>query len=230
MTTQRKIKQLLTQQIEKKIDMIRTTEKDHPGAIIIIDLRDSTVKYMSAWGRNYLDVTMAELDAMGTEYHARFFNPEDAKDYVPKIMGMLERNNDDEMVTCFQQVRQSPEHDWAWFLSATKVILRDEKGLPVLILTTALPVDAQHHMAIKAQRLLEANNFLRNNYHVFDQLTKREKEILRMMALGITSGKMAKKLHISETTASTHRRNIKRKLKIESNYDVTRYAQAFDLV
>jgi len=93
-----------------------------------------------------------------------------------------------------------------------------------------LPTDAKHSITVKAQRLLEENNFLRNNYHVFDQLTKREKEILKMMALGDSSAEMAEKLYISETTASTHRRNIKRKLNIESNYDVTRFAQAFDLI
>jgi DNA-binding CsgD family transcriptional regulator len=100
----------------------------------------------------------------------------------------------------------------------------------LLILTIATPVDVQHRITSKGQRLLDENNFLRNNYHAFDQLTKREKEILRLMAMGDSSVQMAKKLHISETTAATHRKNIKRKLKIENNYDITRFAQAFDLV
>jgi DNA-binding CsgD family transcriptional regulator len=94
----------------------------------------------------------------------------------------------------------------------------------------ALPVDAQHHMVAKAERLLEENNFLRANYHVFDSLTAREKEILKLMAMGFSSTQMAKKLNISELTANTHRRNIKNKLNVESNYDITRYAQAFDLI
>jgi DNA-binding CsgD family transcriptional regulator len=214
----------------KKISGLQAIEKSFPGALIIYNLKTSGVEYMSEWGRTHLKVSMEELHQMGKAYHSRFFNPDDAKEYVPKILGLLERNNDDEFISCFQQVRPSPQHDWAWYLSSTKIFFRDEEGAPLLTLTMALPVDSQHHMAAKAERLLEENNFLRNQHHIFNELTRREKEILAMMAKGISSGEMACRLHISEMTATTHRRNIKRKLKIESNYDIIRFAQAFDLI
>ena len=220
----------LQKRIDEKISRLCSIEKSFPGAIIVHDLKTSCVIYMSEWGRNHLQVTMEELDQMGAEYHARFFNPEDAKDYVPKIMGLLERNNDDEFISCFQQVRPSPQHDWAWFLTSTKIFFRDDSRNPLLLLSMALPVDAQHHMVAKAERLLEENNFLRKHHHVFIELTKREKEILAMMAKGLSSIQMSKKLHISEMTATTHRRNIKRKLKAGNNYDIIKFAQAFDLI
>ena len=50
------------------------------------------------------------------------------------------------------------------------------------------------------------------------------------MALGFNSSEIAGKLHISENTAATHRRNIKKKLNAESNYEITIFAQAFDLI
>lgn len=220
----------LQREIDDKIAQIRAIENYFPGVVIIHDIKKYTVVYMSRWGRDYLNVTNEELQQMGAEYHSRFFNAEEAKVYVPKILGLLERNNDNEFITNFQQVRRSQQHDWEWYLTATRIFFRDENGSPLLTLTTSLPVDAQHHMAVKAQRLLEENNFLRKNYHVFDALTKREREVLRLMAIGMSSVEMAEKLYISETTASTHRRNIKRKLGIESNYDIIRFAQAFDLI
>jgi DNA-binding CsgD family transcriptional regulator len=220
----------LKKKIDEKIATIRSVEKKFPGAIIIHNITDSSVVYMSEWGQSYLGITMAQIKQMGAEFHNHFFNIEDLQDYGPKIFGLLERNNDEEFVSFFQQVRCSPQHDWGWFLSATKIFFRDENGAPLLTLTNALPTDVKHSITAKAQRLLEENNFLRSNYHVFDQLTKREKEILKMMALGNSSAEMAEKLHIAETTASTHRRNIKRKLHVENNYDITRFAQAFDLI
>ncbi len=50
------------------------------------------------------------------------------------------------------------------------------------------------------------------------------------MALGESSASIAAQLYISEKTAKTHRMNIRKKLQAESNYDITRYAQAFDLI
>lgn len=223
------ISSALQQQVDEKIALITSIEDYFPGVIIVHDMKGAVV-YMSRFGREQLGITNEELQKMDEEYHSRFFNAEDSKDYVPKILGLLERNNDNEVITFFQQVRFSPEADWVWHLSATRIFFRDEEGKPLLTLTTSLPVDAQHHIAAKAERLLEENNFLRKNHHIFNQLTKREREILRLMAMGLSSGEMAERLHISETTASTHRRNIRRKLQIESNYDIIRFAHAFDLI
>ena len=50
------------------------------------------------------------------------------------------------------------------------------------------------------------------------------------MALGLSSPEISRKLHISEATANTHRRNIRNKIKAESNYDITKFARAFDLI
>ena len=216
--------------IDQKIAQIRSVEQDFPGAIIIHNLKDSTVVYMNTWGLQYLGVTIDQLHKMGTEYHNYFFNPDDAKDYVPKILGLLERNDDDEFVCFFQQVRKSPKHEWVWYLSSTRIFFRDGLGTPLLTLTMALPVDAQHHIANKARKMIEENNFLRSNAHIFNELTRREKEILKLMAMGLSSAQMAKKLHISGMTAATHRRNIKSKLKAKNNYDITKFAQAFDLI
>jgi DNA-binding CsgD family transcriptional regulator len=212
------------------IEKIKAVEKYFAGAIIILNVKNGSVVYMSEWGTDFIGTSLIELQQMGAEYHALFFNPEDAKDYLPKLLDLVERNNDEYFVSYFQQVRRSPKHDWSWFLSATKVFYRDEKGDPLLTLTVSLPVDAQHHIATKAERLLQENNFLRRNHHIFNTLTKREKEILRLLALGYSAGKIAQELFLSEETANTHRRNIKKKLKIETGYDITRFAQAFNLV
>jgi DNA-binding CsgD family transcriptional regulator len=216
--------------IQKKIDHIKSIENNLPAMIIVHDIRDSTVVYMSEMALRGLGVTLQELLDLGLEYHQRFFNPEDAKDYVPKILGLLERNNDDEIVSFFQQVRQMPNMEWAWFLSSIKILLRDKNNQPVLTLTTSIPLDAQHHIAAKSQRILDENNFLRSNLHIFSKLSTREKEVLKLLALGHSSGEISETLFISDMTATTHRRNIKEKLKAKSQYDYIRFAHAFDLI
>ena len=121
-------------------------------------------------------------------------------------------------------------YDWAWFLSGVKIILWDNDNKPILTLATAIPLDAQHHIAAKAQRLLEENNFLRRNHDMFSKLTKQEKEVLKYLALGCSSTEIASKLFISEATANTHRRNVKSKLNAKNNYDLSMFARAFDLI
>ena len=115
-------------------------------------------------------------------------------------------------------------------MSSTKIFLRDEKGLPLLTITMSFQIDAMHHMAAKASRLLEENNFLRNNLHIFAKLSKREREVLALMALGKTSSETAQQLFIAQHTVETHRKNIRQKLNTNSYYEICQYARAFDLI
>lgn len=61
-------------------------------------------------------------------------------------------------------------------------------------------------------------------------LTLREQEIIVELAGGNTNKMIARNLDISERTVETHRKNIKRKLKITSTAGLTRYAIENDLL
>lgn len=54
-------------------------------------------------------------------------------------------------------------------------------------------------------------------------LTKREREILKLIGNGKTSKQIAKKLKISKYTVDTHRKNIHKKLDIKSNTGLVKY-------
>jgi DNA-binding CsgD family transcriptional regulator len=220
----------LPAELKSKIDEHVITLDHLPCVVIVHDLKKKIVVYMSERGLRKLGTTMEEISSISyDEYHNRYFNSEDAEDYVPKIMGLLERNNDDESVSFFQQVKFPGNDDWSWHLSSTKIFMRDDAGNPSLTITIAIPVDAMHHMTAKAERLLEENNFLRRNFKNYSKLTKREKEVLARIALGKSATEIAKELFISVTTAETHRKNIKQKLNA-STYELMQYARAFDLI
>jgi DNA-binding CsgD family transcriptional regulator len=220
----------IQERTKEKIRTVQTFEAEFPSVFIIHDLVTNKVVYMSKRGREILGVTLDEIRLSTAEYTAKYFNEEDATYYVPKIFDLIERNQRDEAVSFFQQVRPSPQHQWDWYLSSTKVFLRDEKEKPRLVITIAVKVDVEHPISVKVSKLLEENSFFRSNRQLFSTLTKREKEILKLMALGLSSMEISNQLHISEATANTHRRNIRNKIKPESNYDITQFARAFDLI
>lgn len=55
-------------------------------------------------------------------------------------------------------------------------------------------------------------------------LTRREREVLKLIAAGHTTHEIAATLFISEYTAETHRRNLLRKLDLRNTADLVRYA------
>ena len=59
-----------------------------------------------------------------------------------------------------------------------------------------------------------------------DPLSDREREVLRLLALGHTNQEIAKALFISVRTAETHRAHIMQKLRLTSRAELVRYALA----
>ncbi|RYY57451.1 MAG: LuxR family transcriptional regulator [Chitinophagaceae bacterium] len=202
-----------------------------PGVVIIHDLRDLSVAWMSASGLALLGITLKELRLMKPEeYYGTYFNPEDVADYSPKIRKIIEENKDDAVVNYFQQVRFKPGGDWEWHFTSTKVFIRDDDNKPLLAMSMAFAVESMHHMVNKAERLLEENNFLRRNSDRYALLSFREREVLKLLALGKSSAETAAELFIAQYTVDTHRRNIRQKLDTNSFFELTQYARAFDLI
>src|SRR5688572_18133025 len=177
----------LDERIKVRIAEIDAVAQEIPGVIIIHSNRGMGVEYMSKRGLEILGVTLEEVIAMGPAYYDRFFNPEEAQDYVPKIIDALERNDHQEWVTYFQQVKHAGATDWTWYASSTKIFMRDENGIPLLNITVALPLDLAHHNTTKVDRLQKENDFLRKNYCKFSKLTGRERDILKLTCLGKSS-------------------------------------------
>jgi DNA-binding NarL/FixJ family response regulator len=63
-----------------------------------------------------------------------------------------------------------------------------------------------------------------------NRLTKRELEILKMIALEMTNDEIAKGLFISKRTVDTHRQNLLNKLHVKNTAGLIKAAYAFNLV
>ena len=57
-----------------------------------------------------------------------------------------------------------------------------------------------------------------------DQLTNREREVLRLLARGYAYKEIAKELFISIKTVETHVSNVLRKLQMSNRYELSRWA------
>ena len=62
------------------------------------------------------------------------------------------------------------------------------------------------------------------------KLTKREIEIIKLIAEGLTSQQMADKLFISPRTVETHRANLMKKVGVKNAVELVKKAQQLDLL
>ncbi|RMG78319.1 MAG: DNA-binding response regulator [Bacteroidetes bacterium] len=87
----------------------------------------------------------------------------------------------------------------------------------------------QPYFSKEASQML-MNQFMKNqkpktsSLVTLDDLTKREKEILKLIALEHTNQEIAEKLFISPRTVDNHRRNLLQKLGVKNTAGLTRFA------
>ena len=63
-----------------------------------------------------------------------------------------------------------------------------------------------------------------------DDLTEREVEILRLIALGHTNAEIGNQLYLSVRTVESHRAHIQQKVRLTTRAELVRYAIAHDLI
>lgn len=81
-------------------------------------------------------------------------------------------------------------------------------------------IDAYAHRAEAAQRPLDR----------YELLTAREREVLQLAAQGMCNAAVGERLVISPRTAETHRANLLRKLGLQTQTDLVRYAVGRGLI
>jgi DNA-binding CsgD family transcriptional regulator len=218
---------------EDKIQKLAPFADLLPGVVIIheiADFSDFKTVFMSSKGLDQLGVSMSELSQMGSKYHERFFNNEDMEGFMIKLEKLLHERDASETFTFFQQVKFKDRDEWVWHIGSIRIFHQDKNGHPTHTITVSFPVDQMKHIPNKAERLLAENTFFRNNLEKFHGLGERAKEVLRLVALGRSSAEISEELNITVDTVNTHRKIIKRKLGIQTTYEFTEYAHAFDLI
>lgn len=209
---------------------IKRVADDLPSALIIHKTDDLSIVYMNTPGLDAIGINSDELQHLNNaQFHVRFQHIEDAEENVPKIFGIF-RTNPGEQVSSFHNVKNLGSQEWQLYAMNTKVFFRDEDGQATHSITIAGKIDPLHHITTKVTRLMAELNFLKTNNPLFLTLTKREIDVLRLMALGKSSAQISEDLFISPATVETHRKKIRNKLRIKNTYETLLFAQAYDLI
>jgi two-component system, NarL family, response regulator NreC len=117
----------------------------------------------------------------------------------------------------------------AFEAGASGYVLKEAAGTDVVDAIRAVAAGERYvHPALGA-RLIAAESEERKRAES-DPLSEREREVLRLLALGHTNQEIAALLYISVRTAETHRAHIMQKLGLSSRAELVRYALDHGLV
>lgn len=132
---------------------------------------------------------------------------------------------------------------WVWLLSVGKIVARDAQGEPLRIVGTVRDITAEKRMSEEGADLLRRIETMMRDVlagpaanaaaggtdgaagrSVLERLPARQRQILVMIARGMTSAAIAGKLQIATATVVSHRRELMRRLNLHHTAELTRFA------
>ena len=140
---------------------------------------------------------------------------------------LLHRPKDD-VYRFFSKATTGEAGTCAWKLQCCKLGVDQDNGKAHLIIFS-YDIEQLDNSKYGLLFFLESERFFVENYHKVNELTKREKEILVLIARGLYTKAVAAELYLSQHTVNTHLKNIYEKLSVRSRAGLMKYAYIFDI-
>ena len=187
-----------------------------PGMLHINDNRSLEIRYMSEF-----------LEADLTDANKHLFScihPFTAQFSFTQLNNLIAQDDATEICSVPLLIKKTPKtQQYEWYFANSKIYKHDS------LLAISIPFSKLERSITQLNKLFDDHLFIRKQFERFCSLTKREKEILKLIASGHTNYQIAERLFISRDTVRTHRNRLYKKLDIKHLADTIRYAQAFDL-
>jgi PAS domain S-box-containing protein len=205
------------------------------------DIPSGQLKFFGDW-RSILGYESGEITGKVLDWN-RWFHPDD----VEAVKAALNHHVAGD--TPFYQTEYRARHKaghWVWIHSSGRVMARDRDGNPIRVVGTSQDISARKRLSFEGIELVQRIEAMiraaatgdgensigksASEANLLADLTKRQRQILQLIAKGLTSAEIGKRLHVATATAISHRRNLMQKLDLHTAADVTRFAVRHKLI
>lgn len=208
----------------KKID-IEEIANFLPGMLHVNSMEDASLIFISKKGCDFLSIERTEIMSYSAEQLSSIVTEDTLRYIIPRFIDFYKRQDINKAFAQFQQIKNRNKKGYRWVYTTTKIYTPLNASISL-----SIPIEKLDTAPSRLVRFLEEDLFAKKNFHKFDSLSEREKEIISRIVLGERRRDIADKLNISVHTYDTHKKNIRKKLEIHTVAELVRFALAFGLV
>ena len=204
----------------------------------ITNTQDLKFEYISKNFKACLGLDSVELKAKGMKYFWSRIHPEDIEVWLAALNQLMEFTIDE----ISEKDRTTANYTWNYrfknakgeyvnIIQNTTPLQFDDAKKPIIGMAHYTVLDGDMHMDIcaSAKNLNDNNEYETLFYEIvysqklLDVFTNRERDIIRLIITKNKTEVIADKLNISIHTVNTHRKNILKKINIDSTFELISY-------
>lgn len=210
---------------DEELAFYRNIVEESPALIGIQqmdDLSDPATNHNFWFNRRameFIGYSREEIDRAGHMFFDLTMHPDDVQ-MIGKALAKVITGESDQYGGVYRL--KPKDGEFRWVIGVIRVF-QTRDGMPWRFLNFSFEMDSLKDTQEQIIALTRENQELRSRIRL-NALSKRERQIVGMIAAGHTDREIAGKLFISPTTAKTHRNNIHRKLGLKNNAALVRFA------
>lgn len=219
---------------ERFLPFFRLIDKLKTSIIIVTDFHKGNYFYVSERFNKMFGFEKNKVPDMNQLWFRKRFHP---NDYIINVAGIefhkfimqqpAENRKNFKLTHDFRMRNES--NQWIRLLVQDYILETDKLGNPWLImkLCDTSPMQDVNAPATSVCRNIQNNEVifsLEGSQHITENISVREKEVLKLIADGMKSNEIAEKLFISSNTVNNHRRNMINKLKVSNTTEAVKLA------
>lgn len=199
--------------LEKKCSFYKTIIDQVPANIYLSEIEDG-VTWCNKTNEDTLGYSLKEIREMGgLNYLYEVVHPEDYNVPDKSINHFV--NQPEKQYGGLFRGRNKHTGLYKWFMGWGKVIAPEVEGGKLRVLNVDVDLSPQLDTDRQIRAVLAENLKLQHRL-ILEKLSKREKEVLIKISLGLSSKEIADDLFLSKHTVETHRKNLLRKLEVSN--------------
>ena len=168
---------------------------------------------------NRLKYAEEDLQNLTREEFEKMFHPKSLK-HLYQRLNNYDKSKDKSVQSLYQV--KTKDNKWLYMLTCTRVFKRSHNGSIKLLLGFATEVD-KSELSKHLNRINELDDKCKD-FALIGKLSKRETEVLKLIANGLTDKEISKKFQISINTSKTHRKRIISKLGLKNTAALVKFA------
>jgi DNA-binding CsgD family transcriptional regulator len=177
--------------------------------------------YLNKYAIDITGYSMEEAYELGFEYFRKVLHPDDFEVSIQSIEH-LAKIADDQVFGGMYRCKPK-DMDYIWQIGRSRVFKRSPDGSPKQFLNSTITLNEEIHTHNQMIELLKENSRLLNE-NIILKLTKRERDVLKLLAEGNSAKMISEKLNVEESTICSHRKNMLRKLNMENTASLVNFA------
>lgn len=211
---------------QKDLDIIFSVCQEKECIIWLTDNIKIEPVFVNNYAATYYGYSSNDLSSKGFELYTKLMHP-DFITGLHKSVSFWVNTPKDVHETTFRVKHHSGE--WRWTYSISRALSFTKEGIGHHIISAVFDVEESvFNKHEPSAAIATTHPFILKNKHLYDSLSKREIEILNLIADDKTSAEIAKTLGIEISTVGSHRKRIIKKLGVKSSFGLVKYAVHFN--